>query len=1092
MNPDDKYLRYLHLSDLHFSSGDMKGDKWVAKALDQDIVTKTMLDYIKNLEKKLDFIIVTGDIAQSGKREEYEVAEEFFLRLHGATNLEPKNTFVVPGNHDLDRSKIKKWDIKGIYQFENQDDITAALSDEDGLKILLKKFEAFNDFAEIVMGRRLFKDTTYHMVDSLSIEKAGQKIKVALAGLNSALFSGYDGDDKQRLALGLQQVHRALDQLDKEAHLSIGFFHHPFECFHKDDDVCKKMLKDKLDLILTGHTHEPDNNVIRDAGAKVTQVSAGAGFEKRKFENSFNIVEFDLETGQGNVEFHKYLQNNNCWNKNYDLNPKEKDGTFKFKIEEMKGLVEKTDESSPTLDKVEEETKAEIEKTKTHFIHSYTLPVDFTGRQEELKRLEKIACKQVDPVTKNQSVLTTVRAIGGTGKSCLIRELVDRVPEDSPFSYVIWFSFYEARTEDLGFFFQEVLECLGKLPKSSTEGQIKVRELRKALCSVVEENPILLILDGLEVIQSTEDKTSPHYGEIAESHKEIKEFLSRICNQKKSSVVVTSRVSLRDFDGVSGYVEIPLETFSPESGGQYLDKLGVTGTKEELETCAKTIGGHILCLKAAGKFMKRKSIPASEIDKVVGDQAVFEKTTQGEKVHRLYTNYLEYMSGDQKYFLERMSIHMRSVTSVNFPVLVRNYGKAGRDEGWVREHVVDELEELGLIEVLNESNGLIYYSAHPLMKFAFASTMNEDKRRITHEDWAKAAEQAPGNKSASSAKSLENLQPYLDAIEHYLEARNYEEAWRLFGGDSLAATLQALGYSRRMLEIAKKLESAMDYENLNITISDKTQLYKYLAMSSQSQDLESNGISYRIKALQVAKDAGNEYWIDFCKARLIGSYVDIGDIDNARKLKTKESFALGCLELNLGNFENGIKFLRKSIKEDVHLGDKNISLYIFGESLRKVKKIAEAEKTLFRALEIAKKQGFLSQISSIFEYIIKLELGKGNINEARFYQNKRLEMMKASDLIWEDHPFLLIAEGRFDETIHLSEKYVSSRVDRKLNKAKEIESLLALSQAWHGKGNQDKPRDYMERARALMEKTGCWFDKDILEETEAMLAKVKG
>jgi predicted MPP superfamily phosphohydrolase/tetratricopeptide (TPR) repeat protein len=1095
---EDKYLRYLHLSDLHFSSGDMKGDKWVAKALDQDIVTKTMLEHIGKLDRKIDFIIVTGDIAQSGKKEEYTVAAEFIRRLRGVTKLPPENIFVVPGNHDVDRSKIKKWHLKAWYLFENQDDITETLSDEEALEPLMQKFSEFNDFAEIAMGRRLFKDTTYHMVDSLSFEKVGQKVKVALAGINSALFAGYDGDDKQRLALGMKQVDRAMDQLDKEAHLSIGFFHHPFECFHKEDDVSQKMLKDKLDLILTGHTHEPNNSIIWDAGAKVAQVGAGAGFEKRKYENSFNVVEIDLETGKGNIEFHKYLHKSNRWTKNHDLNLNEKDRTFKFEIEKMKGLVEKkTEESSPAENKIEAKVQVEIEKisaigepqkTKIHFIHNYLLPTDFTGRQDELKRLREIACNQVDPITKNQSVLTTVRAIGGMGKSCLIRKLVDGIPKNSSFRHIIWFSFYEARTEDLSFFFKEILECLNKLPQSSGEGQTEVRELRKALFKEVEATPVLLVLDGLEVIQSTIDKTSPHYGEIAESHIEIKEFLSRICNQKKSSVVVTSRVSLRDFDGVSGYVEIPLETFSAESGGLYLDKLGVKGNKEELEACSKTLGGYALCLKAAGKFMTLKSIPANEVHKVVGEPAVFEKTTQGEKVNKLYTNYLEEMTDDQKYFLERMSIHIRSVTSINFKVLVKDYKSNGRDESWVKEHVIEELEGMGLIEVLNESDDLIYYSAHPLMKFAFASTMDEEKQKITHEDWAKAAEQAPGNKSIRSVESLEDLQPYLDAIEHYFESGNYEEAWRLFYRVNVSDSLERLGYPKREFKLAKKFELTIENGCFEISQRNRAKLYYRISRTAGDLDLDNEWIEYRKKAFNTAEETGIEFLINDIQRNLVIAYAKIGSIDMAINLKTEDEFSLGRLELYCGNFETSIAHFNEAEKGEFGLNH-YILHYLLGYCFLKVKKIREAEKILVNIFDEAKENRYHSTISYILKYLILLELKKGNPKQARDYQGKRREAMESGDYTWEDDPFLLIAEKRFDEAIYLAEKYISTKTDEKINKADEIASLLALSQAWYGKKGKSETRDYLERARVLMEKTGCWKDKDILEETEAMLAK---
>jgi predicted MPP superfamily phosphohydrolase len=1082
-------LRYLHLSDLHFSPGDMKGgEAWAAKALDQNVVTKAMLKYVEELNKNLDFIIVTGDIAQSGKREEYEVAEEFFLKLRTATNLKPENIFAIPGNHDLDRSKIKEWHLKAWYGFENQREITKTLSDEEALEQLMRKFAAFNDFAAVVMGRRLFKETTFHMVDRLRIEKAGREITVALAGLNSALFAGYDDDDKQNLALGLKQVDRALDQLgDKEAQLSIGFFHHPFECFHKEDDACREMLKDKLDLILTGHTHEPGNAFYADACAKVVQVGAGAGFEKRKSENSFNIVEIDLKTGQGSVEFHKYLHRFNKWNKNFDMNLREDDRTFKFEVEKIKESAnKKTEEPSSILNKIEVETTTEPQKAKTHFIHTYNLPSDFTGRKEELSRIEKIVSDQSDPVTKNRAILTTVRAIGGMGKSCLIRQLVENVSRTSFFRHIIWFSFYEARTEDLVFFFDEVLECFGKRP-SISEGKNRIRESRKMLCNAVQETPILLILDGLEVIQNTENKTGRHYGEIVESYKEIKEFLSRICSQRRSSVVVTSRVSLKDFNGVNGYVEIPLKTFSSELGGEYLGKLGVEGKKGELEKCAKILGGYVLSLKAAGIFMELKSISANEVKKVVGDPEVFEKSTEGEKINKLYTNYLNDMSEEQKYFLERMSIHLRSVTPTNFPVLVKDYDVNGRDESLVKDQVIDGLIKMGLIEIVQEKNGLVSYSAHPLMKVAFASTMDEGKKKVTHEEWAKAVEQAP-NKSADDASKLEDLQPYLDAIDHYLQAQKFEEAWRLFQSGGVNQALYKLSFPKRLIEMCRKFELAMSKNSFDISTADESRLYNTISINFVDLRKWGESLEFAKKALNLAEEAEDEYLIKLYIGIVVQTYSLMGEIDKARKLNTENKYSLGFLEVLSGNFEKGAQLLEESILEASDLRKKNQRSFVWGYSLMKAKKITEAEKVLLSALEEARENNMLSDMSYILFHLVEIELKKSNPIKARSYQDERRKVMETGDSPWEEDPFLLIAEKRLDEAIYLAKKYVSTRAEEKINKKKEIESLLALSQAWYGKQDNVKACDNLECARSLMNKTGCWLFKDILEETESLLA----
>lgn len=63
-------LRYLHLSDLHLSYKQMRGDDWAVEAFNQDMVTRSMLTKIKELINQgnvLDFIIISGDLARGGK-----------------------------------------------------------------------------------------------------------------------------------------------------------------------------------------------------------------------------------------------------------------------------------------------------------------------------------------------------------------------------------------------------------------------------------------------------------------------------------------------------------------------------------------------------------------------------------------------------------------------------------------------------------------------------------------------------------------------------------------------------------------------------------------------------------------------------------------------------------------------------------------------------------------------------------------------------------------------------------------------------------------------------------------------------------------
>lgn len=52
-----------------------------------------------------DLIFATGDIGYSGKGDQYEIATQFFNDLLAAAGLDRRHLFLVPGNHDVDRTR---------------------------------------------------------------------------------------------------------------------------------------------------------------------------------------------------------------------------------------------------------------------------------------------------------------------------------------------------------------------------------------------------------------------------------------------------------------------------------------------------------------------------------------------------------------------------------------------------------------------------------------------------------------------------------------------------------------------------------------------------------------------------------------------------------------------------------------------------------------------------------------------------------------------------------------------------------------------------------------------------------------------------
>jgi predicted MPP superfamily phosphohydrolase len=1015
-------LRYLHLSDLHLSYSNLNDPHFAVTSFNQDMVTSSMLSKIKEIVDNgstLDFVIITGDLAQRGKMEEYQVVLEFCNKLFENTNLPPNRLYIVPGNHDIDRAEINLKHIKRLYTINNQDEITGILTDTDFFPILMRKFANFNSFAEKAMGRKLYDESTYHLVESLSLEKQSQRFKVNLMGLNSCLFAGYDGDDKNNLALGLFQVERALAQLDEKALFSIAFFHHPFSCFHHIDKVIQNRLMNRMDMMLTGHLHQHYNESIHDAAGKAIIIGSGASFESRESQNCFNLVEIDLTNGEGCVQFYKYLHQHNCWKKDTDANPDQEDGHFPITIESIRknpiipqkqtpyhlekkkpetpydifisyshvnsewiqkaliptllqcersdgerlriflhdvstiqgiehwdstisnniqaclhflpifsadffesemcileldwalsrdpyqrnGIIvplkcqktevpfeygaikcidasidnfserlynvlniQQSSKSSPDDELLKYEphdSKPNEQLTRFHFIHDYLLPTTFTGRIEEKARLMRLIQGKKDPITNKSASLITIRAIGGIGKSCLIRKVVENFRGESRFQDIIWFSFYQARREDESYLFLKVLEILKPPGYQPVQQELidfsELQNLRETLCRYLDQNPVLLVLDGVEVIQHTKDQTSPDYGRIEVKHCEIKKLLIHICNQSCSTALVTSRVILSDFSGVSGYLEVSLELFSEAAGVKFLERMNIKGREEEILNCVRILGGHPLCLKSAGKYMKMMDIPASQVERITGNPELFQYSPEGQRINKIIHSYRSELSKDQEHFLKMLGLHPRSVTEKHFSALIEGYNRNKHNKDWIMENIIKPLLKKELIEKLKDANGNISYSAHPLMKFAFSNWFNHDEISQAHEIWAKVTEGSPDlSGEFVSDKNAEALQTYLEIIDHYFEAGKVDAAWEIFRGKNIDYRLRQAGYENHVDELREKFQQAVVKGEWEPAKHDKSWLYFDLEPKIKKSNLPEERFDDMEKELNISGNKTNK------------------------------------------------------------------------------------------------------------------------------------------------------------------------------------------------------------------------------------------
>lgn len=119
---DKKVIKVLQLTDWHFEGRNSDNTRSIKE--------------VENL-KNIDMLIITGDLRQYGK--EYKDTLEILREIVSSLGIEPKDVFMVPGNHDsddfTDKARITKEIRDGIY------------GDKDCYKKYLDKLkEGFQDY----------------------------------------------------------------------------------------------------------------------------------------------------------------------------------------------------------------------------------------------------------------------------------------------------------------------------------------------------------------------------------------------------------------------------------------------------------------------------------------------------------------------------------------------------------------------------------------------------------------------------------------------------------------------------------------------------------------------------------------------------------------------------------------------------------------------------------------------------------------------------------------------------------------------------------------------------------------------------------
>lgn len=270
-------ILFIHLSDSH-----IQDREWIPENIIEAQIRA--LNAVGDFERCI--IIFSGDIAYSGKINEYKKAKYYLGSLW--RSIKEKfdvyvDTFVVPGNHDMDfmgqeRSRTQICEI--LNNGVNEDNINEELTH-------------FNNFFEFAEYYKCFINDK--LVDNRILKHKSIKIQINL--INSELFSTFkdelNDDDKGKHYLPSREICKLEKQKDIDYCISIS--HRSHEWFEWEScNHIKRNINKFTDIFFYGHEHVDGIEVIQDKKSVVIK-STAKGINFQAEEINFNTVILDTE-----------------------------------------------------------------------------------------------------------------------------------------------------------------------------------------------------------------------------------------------------------------------------------------------------------------------------------------------------------------------------------------------------------------------------------------------------------------------------------------------------------------------------------------------------------------------------------------------------------------------------------------------------------------------------------------------------------------------------------------------------------------------------------------------------------------------------
>ena len=291
-------LSVIHLSDIHIEN---KNDE-ILKRLDK--IKDACISVLPHNSTVL--IIVSGDIANKGKAEQYVIAKQFFdeLKSYIENNNNSKVILVfTPGNHDCDfelDSSVRKVLIDSVKNKNIDQDVYSNI-----VCVQAPYFNFVNKYNNYDLNK---------IINTIEFEINNEKILVISA--NTAWMSKCH-ENPGEIVMPENLLNKENIELNNYSYI-FYVFHHPTNWLYPDKKKSFiKHLRESADFIFLGHEHERDSYLKTNENFSII-FSHGKELQNREyFSSSFSVYLF-------NDKFNEYSSIDYTWKNDKYIREKEK------------------------------------------------------------------------------------------------------------------------------------------------------------------------------------------------------------------------------------------------------------------------------------------------------------------------------------------------------------------------------------------------------------------------------------------------------------------------------------------------------------------------------------------------------------------------------------------------------------------------------------------------------------------------------------------------------------------------------------------------------------------------------------------------